>query len=165
MDDSVIVRYGKNILREKASDIEEFNDEVKALIERMYEVLTLTHGLGVAGPQMGVSKRIFVYDVGEGKHALINPKFISKRGEECGAEGCLSIPGLQGDVLRATKVVMKGIDEEGNEVKIRADGLLARVFQHEMDHLDGMLFIDRADPETLETVPLHGEEQEDQDNY
>lgn len=152
MTDDGIVTYGKDILRAKAGEIEEFDDEIKALIERMYRVLAEVKGLGLAGPQIGVSKRIFVYDVGDGPHALVNPKIVTSKGEEWGLEGCLSIPGLQGEVPRAEKITVTGVDESGEKVKIKAEGLLARVFQHEMDHLDGMLFIDRADPDTLETV-------------
>ena len=147
-----IITYGNSVLRSPAENVEEFNDEIKALIERMYVVMAEVRGLGLAAPQMGVPKRIFVYDVGEGPHALVNAKIVSSKGEEVSIEGCLSIPGLQGEVPRAEKVVVAGIDENGKKVKIKAEGLLARVLQHEMDHLDGTLFVDRADPETLETV-------------
>ena len=118
----------------------------------MYQAMVDYRGLGLAAPQIGVAKRIFVYDVGEGPHALVNPKIVSTRGEEWGVEGCLSVPGLQGEVPRAAAITVTGINENGEKVKIKADGMLARVFQHEMDHLDGTLFIDKADPETLETV-------------
>jgi peptide deformylase len=156
-----IVTYGNEILRKRAEQVEEFNDEIRDLIENMYETMVESRGYGVAGPQVGVSKRIFVYDVGEGQHALINPVLVSSKGEEWGVVGCLSVPGLQGEVLRADRAVVTGIDENGNKVKIKADGLLARVFQHEMDHLDGTIFVDRADPDTLETVPLRDDEEED----
>lgn len=154
MSEDLIVKYGADVLRRQAEEIAEFNDEIRALIQRMYEVMTATRGLGVAGPQVGVSKRIFVYDVGEGQHALINPHIRNASGEEWAIEGCLSMPGLQGEVPRAGKLTVTGINENGDKVKIRAEGLLARVFQHEIDHLNGMIFIDRADPETLETVPI-----------
>ena len=154
MEASQIVTYGDHLLRTRAEEVAEFNDEIKGLIQRMYEVLAENRGLGLAAPQIGISKRIFVYDVGEGPHALINPRLTRCRGELVSIEGCLSIPGLQGEVPRYEHVTVSGIDEEGGKVKIRAEGLLARVFQHEIDHLDGGLFIDRADPETLETVPL-----------
>ena len=152
-----IVTYGNEVLRAHAKEIEEFNDEIEDLIERMYEIMVDSRGLGLAGPQIGLAKRIFVYDVGEGQRAMINPKIVSSDGEELGIEGCLSIPGLQGKVSRATNVTIRGINEEGKKVKIEATDLLARIFQHEMDHLDGMLFTDRADPETLETIPVEAE--------
>lgn len=155
----MIVRYGDPVLRTRAEEIEEFNDEIRAIIDRMYVVMAEYRGLGLAGPQIGLSKRIFTYDVGEGPHALINPKILKSSGEEYGVEGCLSIPGLQGDVPRYERLVMAGIDENGNKVKIKAEGMLARVFQHETDHLDGTLFIDKADPDTLETVPLEEEDE------
>lgn len=157
MESGSIVTYGDQILRERAEEIEQIDDEVQELISRMYEIMAESHGLGLAGPQIGVSRRIFVYDVGEGPHALINPVITSSSGEESGLEGCLSIPGLQGEVPRAATVTIRGTDEHGEQVKIRAEGLLARVFQHEMDHLDGRMFIDRADPDTLETVPVEDE--------
>lgn len=163
MESTGIVTYGNDILRARAGEIEKFDQEVKSLIERMYQVMAEARGLGLAGPQVGVSKRIFVYDVGEGPHALINPVMVGSSGEEIASEGCLSIPGLQGDVPRAERVTVTGIDETGSKVKIRAEGLLARVFQHEMDHLDGTMFVDKADPETLETVSLKEDEEEEEE--
>lgn len=160
MNADEIVTYGNDVLRARAEEVGVFDDEVKKLIERMYKTMVVSRGFGVAAPQVGVSKRIFVYDIGEGPHALVNPKIVSSGGEEWGVEGCLSIPGLQGEVPRAERVMVTGIDEEGKNVKIRAEGLLARVFQHEIDHLDGTMFIDRADPETLETVPITDEDEE-----
>ena len=162
MEITQIVRYGDPILRAKAAEITEFNDDVRTLIHRMYVTLADARGYGLAGPQVAVSKRIFVYDIGEGPHAFINPKIIRATGEEWGGEGCLSIPGLQGEVPRATRVTITGIDENGKQVKIKAEGLLARVFQHETDHLDGTMFVDKADPETLETVSLDDEEDEEE---
>lgn len=160
MESSPIVTYGNDVLRAHAQEVE-FDDEVRALIERMYEIMVEARGYGLAAPQIGISKRIFVYDIGEGHHALVNPKILSTSGEETSIEGCLSIPGLQGEVARAARVTITGINEEGKTVKIKGEGLLARVFQHEMDHLDGRMFIDRADPDTLETVPLHDEDEEE----
>ena len=157
MESEGIVTYGSDVLRLRAEEVAEFDDEIKGLIERMYVMLVEYRGLGLAAPQIGVSKRVFVYDVGEGHHALVNPEIMKTGGEQIGIEGCLSIPGLQGEVARYDRVTIAGIDEEGKNVKIKAEALMARVFQHELDHLNGALFIDRADPETLETVPI-GEE-------
>jgi len=159
MDHSEIVTYGESVLRSRAEEVAEFNSDVRELIQRMYRVMEESRGLGLAAPQIGVAKRVFVYDVGEGKHALVNPRMLKASGEEIGIEGCLSIPGLQGEVPRSERVVVSGIDENGNKVKIKAQGLLARVFQHEMDHLDGTMFIDRADPDTLETVSVNDEDE------
>jgi len=160
MNDAKIVTYGKDVLRKTAEEVAGIDDEIENLIEEMYRVMEEGHGVGLAAPQVGVSKRLLVYDVGEGKHALINPRILKRSGEEYAIAGWLSIPGLQGEVPRAAKVTVAGINEEGKKVKIKAEGLLARMFQHEIDHLDGKMFIDRADPDTLETIPV-AEESED----
>ncbi len=152
METSEIVTYGDRVLRTRAEEVAGLDDETRELIERMYEIMAANRGLGLAAPQIGVSKRVFVYDVGEGPHALINPRLTKTSGEQVGMEGCLSIPGLQGEVARYERVTVAGINEEGKKVKIKAEGLLARVFQHELDHLDGTLFVDKADPDTLEIV-------------
>ena len=152
MDPAPIVTYGDEVLRRRAEDVLEVNEEIRALIERMYATMEESRGLGLAAPQIGVSKRVFVYDVGEGKHAVINPRIVKRSGEEYSVEGCLSIPGLQGEVPRALRVTLTGLDESGRKIRIRAEGLLARVFQHEIDHLEGTLFIDRADPDSLQYV-------------
>ncbi len=153
-----IVRYGDEVLRKVAEPLSGFDEEAKALLKRLFAALDESGiAVGVAAPQIGVSKRAFVYDIGEGAHAMINPVILSSSGEEYGVEGCLSAPGLQGQVPRAEKVTIEGINEEGEKVKISAEGFLARVFQHEIDHLDGKIFIDRADPDTLETVSLEEE--------
>lgn len=156
-----IVLYGQEVLRNLSDEIVEFNDEIKALIEHMYKILEESGGLGVAGPQVGINKRIFVYDMGDGKHAIINPKILKSSGEEISEEGCLSIPGLHGEVTRAFKVTITGIDENGKKIKLNAQGLQARLFQHETDHLDGVLFIDRANPDTLHTITPDEEFDED----
>jgi peptide deformylase len=105
-------------------------------------------GLGLAAPQVGVQKRLFVYDVGEGPQALINPVISDARGEWTFQEGCLSVPGLSWEIVRPKEVHLTGVDLDGNEVSIEADEYLARVFQHELDHLDGVLLIERLDADT-----------------
>jgi len=151
MGNDFVVKYGEGILRQKSEEYPAFNDEVKAVIEFMYGKLAEAEGcLGLAGPQLGIPRRIFVYDIGEGRGCLVNPKIVKSKGEEIMLEGCMSFPGLHGDVSRALRVTVAGWDENGAKVRIRADGLLARLFQHEIDHLDGVLFVDKADPDTLE---------------
>jgi len=157
-----IVRYGDKVLSERTREVPEVNEEIRELIAHMYEVLKEAQGLGLAANQIGKPLRLFVYDVGEGPHALINPKIVRRSGSHMEIEGCLSIPGLQGEVERADVVVVDGLDEEGSKVRIRAEGLLARVFQHEIDHLDGTLFIDRADEDTLHWVIGIGAQEEEQ---
>jgi|YNPNPStandDraft_1061719.scaffolds.fasta_scaffold01623_9 peptide deformylase len=161
MAENEIISYGNEVLRRKAEEVAEFDDEVRNLLSHMYEVMAENKGLGLAAPQIGISKRIFVYDIGEGPHALINPEIVGSKGEISSVEGCLSIPGLQGEVPRAQRVIVTGLNEEGKRVKIKADGLMARVFQHEIDHLNGTMFVDRADPDTLEIISQSDEEEED----
>lgn len=155
-----IVRYGNKALAEPTKDVMEFNDEIKELINRMYKIMEEANGAGLAANQIGLPLRMFVYDDGSGPHAMINPKMIRRTGSQIASEGCLSIPGLFGDVDRANITVVEGINENGEKVKITGEGLLARIFQHEMDHLDGKLFIDRANSKTLHWV-IPGQDEEE----
>jgi peptide deformylase len=144
-----IAKYGDPVLKLRAKPDAKVTKETKALIDDMLETMRAASGLGLAAPQVRVLQRLFVYQVGEERPAaLINPVILEAEGEELGVEGCLSIPKLQGEVARATRVVVSGLDRGGKSVKIEATDLLARVFQHEIDHLDGVLFIDRSDPST-----------------
>ena len=162
--DDPIVKFdeavGANVLRQKSKPVLTVNEDVAALIGQMERIMRAANGVGLAAPQLGILQRIFVYDSGDGFQAIINPKILQRKGEQVGVEGCLSIPGLQGDVLRANEVVVKGVDQFGKPVRIRGEGLTARVIQHENDHLDGVLFIDHADPATLHYVTA--EEMEDE---
>lgn len=161
MNASDIVKYGNSVLKTPTELVDEVNDELKKLIQEMYDIMVEAKGVGLAANQIGIPKRFFVYDAGEGHHALINPKVIRKSGEQVGVEGCLSIPNLQGDVARADFIEVEGLDENGEPVRIQAEGWQARIFQHEIDHLDGYLFIDRADPDTLELVEPGSDEGEE----
>ncbi|MDO8588827.1 MAG: peptide deformylase [Armatimonadota bacterium] len=152
MPSDEIVLYGDAILTTTTKHVDPSEPGLKELVDHMIEVMRQAPGVGLAANQIGVDKHIFVYDVGEGPAALLNPKIIKRRGSQTGTEGCLSVPGLQGEVRRASSVVAEGLDIDGNKVRIQAEGLLARVFQHEIDHLNGHLFIDRADPDTLSWV-------------
>ncbi|HUV05670.1 MAG TPA: peptide deformylase [Armatimonadota bacterium] len=147
-----IVKYPDPVLRERAKNISKVNPGVRKLVKDMIATMHETCGLGLAANQVGVLQRIFVYDDGTGPGVVINPKVVRASGEQMGVEGCLSVPGLQGEVKRAEQVVVKGTDLSGKTVKIKTEGLLARVFQHEMDHLNGTLFIDRAEPDSLYCV-------------
>jgi peptide deformylase len=144
-----IVKYGEPALRVRCRPVPQITDETRALIADMIETMQAAPGVGLAAPQVGVTERLFVYDVGEGPDAIINPELVRQEGEVLGDEGCLSIPRLQGEVARAQKILVRGLDRHGKKVRIAAEDFLARVFQHEMDHLDGVLFIDRADPASL----------------
>lgn len=139
---------GDPILREKATPIEEINDEIRDLAREMLIVMKETDGIGLAGPQIGVNRRIFVVRADDGiDRVFINPQIIGTSTETCGyEEGCLSIPGFYEDVIRPERVTIQARNEKGRRFTIEAEGLLARVIQHEYDHLDGTLFIDRIDP-------------------
>jgi peptide deformylase len=157
-DDSRIVKYGETpgweVLRQKARDVAAVDRRVEALIAEMGDVMYRAHGVGLAAPQVGESIRLLVYDAGDGLRALINPTILKQKGEQFEPEeGCLSIPGLRGVVRRANEIVVKAQDASGKPIRLRASEFEARVIQHEIDHLDGILFIDRADPETLHMLP------------
>jgi peptide deformylase len=160
MANNEIVLYGTEILKKTTKQVDPAEPGLQKLVKRMYKIMHEAPGVGLAANQIGVDKQIFVYDVGEGPSVLLNPKIVRRRGSQVATEGCLSVPGLQGDVRRASNVIAEGQDLDGNKVQIKAEGLLARVFQHEIDHLNGTLFIDRADPETL--TLLSPEEQEEE---
>ncbi|OGC74926.1 MAG: peptide deformylase [candidate division Zixibacteria bacterium RBG_16_40_9] len=139
--------YGDPVLREKATEITRVNDSIIKLVADMLDTLKEAQGLGLAANQVGVLKRVFVVNLshvkeGETPFAIMNPVLMDKAGEIIGEEGCLSIPGIYEDVLRAKKVTFKGLDIAGKEITIQAEDLLSRVMQHELDHLNGILFID-----------------------
>jgi len=152
MADRDVVKYPNPVLREKARNVGKIDSSVREIVEDMVATMRRENGLGLAANQIGVLQKVFVYDDGTGLGVIINPKIVSAKGQQVGVEGCLSVPGLQGEVPRAEEVVVKGTDLNGKAVKIRARGLLARIFQHEIDHLEGTLFIDRADPDSLQYV-------------
>lgn len=141
---------GDPVLRKKAEPVDAVDDEVRNLMDDMLETMYEADGVGLAAPQIGVGKRVIVIDVREPDvppFGLVNPVIVEKsEAVDRGEEGCLSIPGLREIVERSERVVVEGLDREGNAVRIDADGLLARALQHEVDHLDGILFIDRVSP-------------------
>ena len=138
---------GDPVLRQRAADVTDIDGKLARLAEDMLTTMYEAPGLGLAAPQVGVQKRIFVYDIGEGPQVVVNPRIVESRGEWAYDEGCLSIPGLAFELVRPKEVHLVGYDLDGNELSIEADELLARAFQHEMDHLDGVLFIERLDPD------------------
>src|SRR2546426_4979734 len=142
------------ILRQKAKKVHRFDPSISKLIEDMFETMRAAHGVGLAAPQIAQSIRLFVAEYEDQKVAIVNPEIIKAEGEVLGTEGCLSIPGYVGDnIRRAEKVVVKGFDVRGKPLKVTGEGWFARVMQHEIDHLDGVLFLDRLDrPEDLREV-------------
>jgi peptide deformylase len=140
--------YGDPVLRQKALEIVEVDDTVRELIADMRETMHAYNGVGLAGNQVGVLQRVLVVDVPltEGpraEYALVNPVIDQRTGTETGEEGCLSIPGIYEDVKRAERIRMRALDASGRPVEFVAEGYLARALQHEVDHLDGVLFVDR----------------------
>lgn len=132
------------ILRQKAQKVEKINDGVLRLLDNMRDTMYAADGIGLAAPQIGVSKRIIVIDPGEQLIEMINPQIVYSAGEQTAREGCLSVPDLVGWCTRAQKVTVRGMNRAGEEIEIEASDLLARAFQHEIDHLDGILFPDIA---------------------
>ncbi|HVB05758.1 MAG TPA: peptide deformylase [Acidimicrobiales bacterium] len=135
------------VLRQRSHEVEEIDGPLRKLAEDMIETMYEAPGLGLAAPQVGVQRRMFVYDVGDGPQAVVNPAIVEFSGEWNYSEGCLSIPGLYFDLTRPKEVLLRGVDLDGEELEIEADELLARCFQHEMDHLDGILVLERLEPE------------------
>lgn len=139
-----IVTLGDEVLRKKCRPVGEITERIQTLVDDMIETMHDASGVGLAAPQVGVMRRLFVVDIGDGPIVLINPEIIEMSGEQTGEEGCLSLPGKAGTVTRANYVKIKGLDREGNEQVYEGTELLARAFQHEYDHLDGILYIDKA---------------------
>jgi len=140
-----ILEIGADVLRERAAEVKKITPNIEKLLDNMLDTLYDANGVGLAAPQIGVSKRVIVVDVGEGPIELINPVILERKGEVVDIEGCLSIPGVSGEVRRAAYVRVKGLNRRGERVEVEGEGLLARALQHEIDHLDGILFIDKAE--------------------
>jgi len=146
------------VLRRRARAVGRVTPQVQRLVDGMIETMREASGVGLAAPQVGVSKRIIVAEVNERLHVLIDPKIVKHEGEELGTEGCLSIPGVIGEVPRAVRVIVKGKNRKGRGITLDAAGMLARVLQHEVDHVDGILFLDRVvDKSTIRDVAASAE--------
>ncbi len=139
--------YGDPVLKQPARDIEQVDGNLVRLVDDMVETMYDAVGAGLAAPQVGIQKRIFVYDVGDGPEVIINPTIVETSGEWYHDEGCLSVPGLRLGLTRPDQVHLRGFDLDGRELSIEADEFLGRVFQHEVDHLDGVLMMERLDPD------------------
>ncbi len=138
-----IIKEGDPILRQKSMEVRRFNERLHVLLDDMALTMAVAEGVGLAAPQVGISKRVIVVCDGDGETMeFINPVLLSAKGMVEEAEGCLSVPGVQGMVPRAEKIKIKAQDRNGQSFELKAEGYLARVIQHEMDHLDGRLFID-----------------------
>lgn len=146
---------GDPVLRQRATEVDDIDGRLARLAEDMITTMYDAPGAGLAAPQVGVRKRLFVYDAHDdtGAHVIVNPSIVETRGEWAFEEGCLSVPGLSWEIVRANEVHLTGWDLEGEEVSIEADEYLGRIFQHELDHLDGVLLLERLD-ETTRKVAL-----------
>ena len=136
---------GDPVLRQEAKSIENIDGRIVQMVDDMVPAMYQAEGIGLAAPQVGIQKRLFVYDIGEGPQTLVNPEIVDSDGEWTFEEGCLSVPGLSFEIIRPKEVHLVGRDLNGNEVSIEADELLARLFQHELDHLDGVLLLDHLE--------------------
>jgi peptide deformylase len=144
-----ILKFGDDTLHEPAADVGEITTSTSKLIDDMIETMYAAPGIGLAAPQIGVPLRIFVVDLSLGHNGgelivFLNPVFVERDGMQLEEEGCLSVPGFNATVPRPLRAVVKGLDRQGREQIVEGQELLARAFQHEMDHLDGMLFLDRV---------------------
>lgn len=151
-----IRRQGDPVLRKKAVPVTRFNEQLHRLLDDMVETMIKAQGAGLAAPQIGISKKIIVLRDEDKILEIINPEITESEGESIDIEGCLSFPGLYGEVPRSARVAVSGQDRGGREIRVSGEGFLARVLQHEIDHLHGILFIDRAvrlyTPEELQNL-------------
>ena len=155
----IVREDGDEILRKKAREVDDVNDRIKEILNDMVDTLHKYNGVGLAGPQIGILKRIIVIDLYDGKEPLklVNPKIIKQKGEQEVEEGCLSFPNKFAKVIRPAEVVIEALNEKGKKIKITGKGLLAQALSHEIDHLDGILFVDKIIPGTLEIIQNESE--------
>ena len=138
-----VMKTGHPVLKQIAEPVEFVNKKIRQLLDDMAETMYKTDGVGLAAPQVNVSKRIIVLDDGNGLIEVVNPEIVKKEGAQIGLEGCLSVPELFGEVERYEKVEVHGLNRNNKKIKIKAEGFLARIFQHEIDHLNGILFVEK----------------------
>jgi len=140
--------YGDPVLKTKAAEVSDINGKIARLVDDMFDTLYESDsGIALAAPQIGVQKQIFVWEVDDEPMVIINPEIVESRGEWVYDEGCLSIPGLYVEMVRPNEVLMRGRTLDGNEIEIEASELMGRLFQHELDHLHGVLMFDRMTPD------------------
>ena len=139
--------FGDPVLRQRAKEVTELDGSLATLVDGMVETMYAAPGAGLAAPQVGVQKRLFVYDIGDGPVTMVNPEIVATDGEWTYDEGCLSVPGLYFPITRPNRVTIRGLDLDGHEIVFEGEELLGRVFLHEMDHLDGVLLLERLEPD------------------
>ena len=158
-----IVKLGEECLRKVCKPQEKFDLRLWVLLKDMADTMYKAEGVGLAAPQVGILRRVVVIDIGEGLVELINPEIVERSGSQCGREGCLSLPGRQGIVTRPNYVKVRAQDRKGNPIELEAEGFMARAVCHELDHLDGRVYIDVMDRElTPEEIEGHIPEDDDE---
>lgn len=157
----VLGESGDNSLRKKCREVTKMTPRIKDLIDDMFDTMYDAQGVGLAAPQVGVLRRIVVIDIGEGPIVLINPEIIEREGEQREYEGCLSVPGKSAYVIRPERVVFRAYDEDMNQFESEAEGLLARAVCHELDHLDGVMYVDKLDGPLMDNDDIIIEEELD----
>ncbi len=150
----IIRENGDEILRKKAREVEKVDDKIREILNDMVETMHKFNGVGLAGPQIGILKRLIVIDLydDDGPIKLVNPKLIKEDGKQEVEEGCLSFPNQFAKIIRPKKVVIEALNENGEKIRVEAEDLLAQAISHELDHLEGILFVDKIIPGTLEYV-------------
>jgi len=157
----VLGESGDNSLRKKCREVTKMTPRIKDLIDDMFDTMYDAQGVGLAAPQVGVLRRVVVIDIGEGPIVLINPEIIEREGEQREYEGCLSVPGKSAYVIRPERVVFRAYDEDMNQFESEAEGLLARAVCHELDHLDGVMYVDKLDGPLMDNDDILIEEELD----
>lgn len=157
-----IINIGEEKLRKVAKPVEKFTVRLRHLLDDLADTMYKAEGCGLAAPQVGILRRVVVVDIGEGLIELVNPKIIAQEGTESGLEGCLSVPGRRGIVTRPYQVTVCAQNAEGEEIELTAEGYLARALCHELDHLDGILYVDKMDREVFEDEEWDEEIEEDE---
>lgn len=152
-----IVEIGDEKLRKHCKPVEKFDLRLRILLKDMADTMYKANGVGLAGPQVGILRRVVVVDIGDGLLELVNPEIISIEGEQTGPEGCLSVPGRQGVVKRPNVVTLRAQDGRGEPFEVTAEGFLARAFCHELDHLDGVLYVDKMEREIFADDEEYGQ--------
>ncbi|MCI9177106.1 MAG: peptide deformylase [Clostridia bacterium] len=157
----IVRENGDEILRKRSREVEVVDEKIKQILADMVETLHSYNGVGLAGPQIGLLKRLVVIDLYDekGPIKLVNPKIVKQKGEQEVEEGCLSFPNQFAKIIRPAEVIIEALDENGKKIKIKGEGLLAQAISHELDHLDGVLFVDKIIPGTLEYVTPENEKQ------
>ncbi len=156
-----ITKIGHEVLRKKAEPVQKITKKTQTLIRDMIETMYAAEGVGLAAPQVGLSERIIIIDIGDGPIAMVNPEIIAHEGSEIDVEGCLSIPGRHGYVKRWLETTVQFLDEKGKPHRMVTNGLLSRAIQHELDHLNGVLFVDIM----LEEAKLRSEDETSDEEY